>query len=1454
MKTWRAAFLPALVLSALLPFLLSGCASSAPASSSSTTTPTVTPATVTSVAPAIVPAGAAATVITVTGTNFLSTSVVQVAGVSESTTYVSSTQLQATIPSSLLSTANLLPVAVLNGSTTSATGVAVNLEINNPAPILSSFAPTSFSSGVTGIPLVIAGTGFVPTSGAQIGGSPRPTTYVSPTQLSVALTAADVATPGSLSIQIVNPAPGGGTSAAASVPVNNPAPSGLVLTPSTAIAGSAAVTVTVAGNGFYSGSLVKVNGAARATSFVDGTHLTFQLTATDQAAAATLAITVTNAAPGGGTSTAANLVVSLPTPTPTITSVSPTQLVLGSPDSTIVITGTGYTTKSVVLWNGTALTTTYSAATRLLALVPAAQITTVGTASVTVTTPTATPAASNAVSLAIVVPPAPTLTSISPAAAAINTAAQITLYGTNFTAASTVSFNGTKLTSAYTSSTTLTAQIPATLVTIPGNNFISVTTPAPGGGTSSAVAFTSYVPIASNSMVYNPANGLFYLSIPSSAGTLYGNSVVSVDPATGALGRPIPVGSEPNRLAISSDGTTLWVGLDGASAVREVNLTTGTAGLQFGLGGNSGIYANPPTALALAVLPGSPNSVIASTSSNIGIFDSGVRRGPAPTNNYLYNSGYALQVDGSKSEIYVASQSTYYVYTYNSAGLTLRTTATTGTYSNYASDDLQAIGGRIYADSGHVYDVESGSLLGTFYSSGTTVAGGPIVADTALSKAFILDSPSYASSYSQIQIFNTTDYTSASSSVLPVNGVNTSAGTGYSPSHLTRWGTNGLAFRASNGFFSFRSNLVKDLSSSVADLGVAITPSGASTTGSNSTYTVTVNNAGPSAATNVVLTALIPASGVPVSATPAQGTCSAGVVISCNLGSVANGVFPTIDIVVLQTASGAATLTAQVTGSESDTTLSNNQASSTVTVTGNAYNVIPTIASISPAAILAGSTDTTLTVNGTGFTSATTVLLNGTALSTSVASSTQLTATVPAASIKTLGWATVSVSTPAPGGGTSTTLPLSVYSVITLGVNHILYDPFSRKIMASVGSGSADITGNSIAAITPETATVGTPVSIGSQPTNLALTSDGQILYTILTGSNSIARYNMLTQQADFTYTVPANSSFVGGISLRGIAAQPSTENTIALDIASFTGNAIYDFDPVAKSAAIRGQASGPYSGSCIQFLDATNLFAFDTDTSGATLDHYTVTSAGFTYYNYSQYTQSTLNHFGCFKLNGGLAFANNGGVADPSTVPATQLGVFPTPSGSTFSSLQNVAPDTSLSRVFFLTNTSTTSNYYSTPDGIVAYNQKTFLPSATVPLNMAATEGTSTSYTGVDLIRWGQDGLAALTSGGHIYIMRGPVVVPQLLNQNPAATLTAATPGSLTHGAGNTILTVTGTGFIQGAAVTWNGSYRTTTWVDATHLTVAIPASDLAAAGSATLVVTNPGATASGSITFTIN
>jgi trimeric autotransporter adhesin len=129
-------------------------------------------------------------------------------------------------------------------------------------------------------------------------------------------------------------------------------------------------------------------------------------------------------------------------------------------------------------------------------------------------------------------------------------------------------------------------------------------------------------------------------------------------------------------------------------------------------------------------------------------------------------------------------------------------------------------------------------------------------------------------------------------------------------------------------------------------------------------------------------------------------------------------------------------------------------------------------------------------------------------------------------------------------------------------------------------------------------------------------------------------------------------------------------------------------------------------------------------------------------------------------------------------------------------------------------------------------------------------------------MLRFGQDGLALLSydnigispAVSELILLRGPFIAPLELGTNTAASLSSSSATTVAHGSGNTMLTLTGSNFLPGVAVTWNGAYRTTTIVDATHVTVAIPASDLASAGTATLVATNPGAAASSALHVTIN
>ncbi|RSL17884.1 uncharacterized protein DUF11 [Edaphobacter aggregans] len=1417
------------------------------------------------ITPSSVGAGATtSTTVTVAGSNFISSSVAQVNGSARPTTVSSSTQLSFQLTAADQAAAGQLQINVVNPAPGGGTSAGASLSVSNPTPGLITITPSSIAAGATTATTVtVAGSNFISSSVAQVNGSARPTTVSSSTQLSFQLTAADQAAAGQLQINVVNPAPGGGTSAGASLSVSNPTPGLITITPSSIAAGAqTSTTVTVTGSNFISSSVAQVNGSARRTTVTSSTQLSFQLTAADQAAVGPLQINVVNPAPGGGTSTAATFTVTV-VGTPIIAKISPAQLIVGSADTNIQIVGTNLTGGATVQWNGTNLPTGYgfssSNGNYLIATVSANLLAAIGTANISVTNASATPSVSNTITVQIVDPPPPTLTSLSTTLAPVGKAVTITLNGTNFTPASTVALNGVNVPTTFSSYTSqITAAIPATALLTPGVDSVTVTNST---GTSAPLYLTAYVPIINNSMVYNPVNGLFYLSVPSAAGAPYGNSVVSVDPLTGSLGTPITVGSEPDKLAITSDGRYLWVGLDGSSAVRKVDLVAGTAGLQFSLPQEgTGQYA----AAALAALPGATDSVVVATpAGNIGqalaIYDNGVARGtPVQATFYTYNP-WALVVDGTRNEIYTAGSDTYDTYTYDASGLTLKTANASNQFNasqSYASqnnDEIEIVNGILYTDFGQVDDPESGSVLNNFYSSGTTLAQGSTTIDATQGKAFILEN-SY-NSY-QLGAFNLSTFTPTATAPIPVTIPTFRANyqiLGPSGMRLTRWGTDGLAFRGPGGFVSLRSSLVQDLSTVNADLGVTITSSAANGTGSTTTYIATVTNNGPASASSVGLTAFLPSTGSLTSATPSSGSCSTAGVILCDLGSLANGASASVVFSVLQTSAGSAAMTVQVTASETDPVGSNNQATSTTNITGGAYNVAPTLSAISPAGIVSGSSDTIITLTGSGFSDSSTVLLNGTSLATNFVSSTQLTATVPAANLATLGWAPIAVSNPAPGGGTSSALPLTVFSVLNLGANHILYDPYSRKIMAGIGAGTPSVAANSIVAVTPDTASIGTTVQIGGTPTNLTLTSDGQILYALLPGATtgSIARFNMLTQQPDFTVSGFATGYQVG---LRDIATQPGAENTVAVDEGEYVGISIFDFDPASRIATRRGVATTPSAGTCLAFPEASSMFAVDLWSSPNALDLYNVTTNGLVNGSYPYYVASNIQYLNCYKLSGGLLFTQSGSVAETGVSPVAQVGVFEgMPNVSNYGAgVKDFEPDTSLGLSFYLTDLNP--NLYSAIfDSITAFNIQTFMPTTVLSLPFETFEG-NTGFTGVDVVRWGQDGLAVLSSGGNVYLVRGGAIVPQLLNVNSAAILTASSLTSTTHGAGNTSLTLTGSNFVPGVAVLWNGSYRTTTIVDPTHVSVAIPASDLAQAGTAVITAVNPGSPASAPLTFSID
>jgi sugar lactone lactonase YvrE len=362
--------------------------------------------------PATATAGGSAFTLTVTGTNFISTSVVRWNGADRATTFVSSTQLTAAISAADVAAAGTASVYVFNPAPGGGLSGWLNFTVTslNPAPTVTSLLPSSAAAGSAGFALTVNGTGFISASVVRWNGADRATTFVSGTQLTAAISAADVAAAGTALVAVLNPAPGGGLSTPLHFDVTslNPAPTVTSLLPPGAAAGSAGFALTVNGTGFVSGSVVRWNGADRTTTFVSGTQLTAAITAADIATAGTAQVTVFNPAPGGGVSNTVPLTIVFPNPVPSVTSLSPASTTAGGAAFTLTVNGTGFTSASVVRWNGTDRATTFSSSIQLLAAIPATDITTEGTVQVTVWNPAPGGGTSNAVSFSI--------TAITPAA------------------------------------------------------------------------------------------------------------------------------------------------------------------------------------------------------------------------------------------------------------------------------------------------------------------------------------------------------------------------------------------------------------------------------------------------------------------------------------------------------------------------------------------------------------------------------------------------------------------------------------------------------------------------------------------------------------------------------------------------------------------------------------------------------------------------------------------------------------------------------------------------------------------------------------------------------------------------------------------------------------------------------------------------------------------------------
>ncbi len=439
---------------------------------------------VSSVSPDRGTVGAIGPSIVVSGTNFVARSIVQLDGAPLATTFVSGTELRATIPTSKLAAVGVLRLSVGTSPPGGGASKEVTFEVQNPGAMLTSIAPLSVVAGAGTTTLTASGTGFVAGAKIVFGATDLTTTFTNGTTLSATIPASLLVASGSVPVKVVNPAPGGGASTAISFTVANPTASIQSINPSAAFVGSAALQLVVSGSGFVPGSNVIFNGVTLATTYVSGGEVRGAVPAGSLGAAGDFPVAVSNPPPGGGVTAPVVFRVQYPAPQPS--ALTPPSVAAGAGPTDVVVTGLGFFITSQITFDGAPAATTYQDATHLKATLTAAQLASAKSISVRVVN--SAPGGGTSSALAFSVTNAvPTIVALNPASVMAGSPDRtITVNGNGFVPTSTASSNGVLVMTTYVNGNTLTARVPSGQLVNAGVVAITVTNPAPGGGISAA--------------------------------------------------------------------------------------------------------------------------------------------------------------------------------------------------------------------------------------------------------------------------------------------------------------------------------------------------------------------------------------------------------------------------------------------------------------------------------------------------------------------------------------------------------------------------------------------------------------------------------------------------------------------------------------------------------------------------------------------------------------------------------------------------------------------------------------------------------------------------------------------------------------------------------------------------------------------------------------------------------
>jgi membrane-bound inhibitor of C-type lysozyme len=1034
-------------------------------------------------------AGSSQFLLEVSGTNYQSGSVVvwTVSGTAMNLTtgFVDDHDLQATVPSSLLSTVGAALITVQNPGNAISNGVIFNVS-PGATPTLTALLPANgVTVGGTAFQLTASGSGFA--NGAQvnwINGSTTTglaTVFQDANTLNAVVPANLITTVGTVFVDVVSE---GATSS--SLPFSiNPVPAVTItsLNQSSATAGTVGFTLGVNGTGFNSTSVVQWSAGAGPqalpTIFVGPTEVTALIPASQLASAGTAFINVVNT---GGTlsNSVAFTITPASSPSINVNGLSPASATAGSAAFQLTITGQNFVAGSQVQWNsGTSpqtLPTIFVNSSQLTVVVPASLVATPGTAFVDVLNTGGLSSGLTTFSITAAASSQPSIASpggLSPSSAtAGGSAFQISVTGTNFVAGAKLQWDSgsgpTGLNTSVLSATQLSAVVPANLIATAGTAFLSVLNP--GNATSNVVVFT-----------INAAAGPSILSAgglsPASAVAGSAGFQLSVTGSNFVSGATVQwaAGGTPQSL------TTAFVSSSQLTALVPAPLIA-AAGNVFVSVQNPGNIVSNLVAFSITAVPG---PMIAATG---GVTPSSAAVGSAAVSlsvsgaNFVLGSMVQWSAGGTPVLLttgFVSSTQLTALIPANLLALPATALITVvnpgGSVSNAVSFGVT---GSAAPPSPTLTSIAPVSAPAGSASLQLTIAGQNFVAGSGSTTGSVvqwngspLTTTFVSASQLTAQVSSSLLQTPGTDFVVVVNGNSSSSGATFQVNGPTATTLAPASVAAGAAAFSLvvtGTNFVSG--STVVWSGANLTTTFNSSTqltalisstlvASAGSAFVLVTNPGGSATLPLIFSINVPPAPVISGLNPPSAVAGGpafqltvtgtgfvgGSTVMWNGSPLATGFMSATQITALIDASlianpGVANVTVQNPGAPLS-------AASKLNVNG------PTITSLTPATANAGDPAFSLTVAGTNFVPGSAVQWNGTALPTAYSSSTQIQAAVPASYVASAGTASVAVQNP--GGAVSAfqsfTIGQPSLSISTSSLPDAVVGTFYSQTLAAQG-------------------------------------------------------------------------------------------------------------------------------------------------------------------------------------------------------------------------------------------------------------------------------------------------------------------------------------------------------------------------------------------------------------------